>query len=122
MPGIDPVIRELDWYLRDHLFRQSNTGKTAFKRELLPNDMVTLYLRYRGADPQQLSVAIEPVIANLVSRKVLQQNGNDLSLGGMLTRLQCAKCFYINYLNDSEPRACMRCDGTDLHDFPRKKA
>ena len=121
LSGSDPAARELDWYLRDHLFRQSNTGKTAFRVEALPNDMVTLYLRYRGFDPGQLAEAMVPVIASLVSRKVLQQNGNELNLEGKLLRLQCAKCFYVNYLADAEARACMRCQGADLHDFPKKK-
>lgn len=121
MSGVDPTTRELDWYLRDHLFRQSNAGKTIFRMESLPNDMVTLYLRYRGHDPKQLSESMVPVIAGLVSRKVLGQNGNELNLAGKLTRLQCAKCFYINYLTEAEPRACMRCQATELHDFPKKK-
>ena len=122
MSGVDPTTRELDWYLRDHLFRQSNAGKNVFRMESLPNDMVTLYLRYRGHNPQQLADSMVLVIAGLVSRKVLDQNGNELNLVGKLTRLQCAKCFYINYLTDAEPRACMRCQATDLHDFPKKKA
>ena len=122
MSGVHPTTRELDWYLRDHLFRQSNAGKTVFRMESLPNDMVTLYLRYRGHNPQQLADSMVLVIAGLVSRKVLDQNGNELNLVGKLTRLQCAKCFYINYLTDAEPRACMRCQATDLHDFPKKKA
>ena len=121
MSGVDPTTRELDWYLRDHLFRQSNAGKNVFRLESLPNDMVTLYLRYRGHDPKQLSESMMPVITGLVSRKVLSQNGNELTLEGKLARLQCAKCFYINYLTEAEPRACMRCLATDLHDFPKKK-
>ena len=51
----DVAAKEMEWYLRDHLFRQSNTGKSAFRRESLPNDMATLYLRYKGADVEQLS-------------------------------------------------------------------
>jgi hypothetical protein len=122
LSGSDPAARELDWYLRDHLFRQSNTGKTAFRVEALPSDMVTLYLRYRGFDPGQLAEAMVPVIASLVSKKVLQQNGNELNLEGKLARLQCAKCFYVNYLAPAEARVCMRCQGADLHDFPKRKA
>ena len=117
----DVAIRELDWYLRDHLFRQSNAGKSAFRRESLPGEMVTLYLRYRGADQQQLSELMNPVIDSMVARKVLEQNGNELKLQGTLTRLQCGKCFYINYLVDAEPRACMKCQHTELRDFPPKK-
>ena len=120
MSAADSATRELDWYLRDHLFRQSGAGKTLFRMESLPNDMVTLYLRYRGSDPAQLSQTLTPVVANLVSRGVLKQNGNELALEGELSRLQCSKCFYINYLTGTEPRICMRCQGIELNDFPKK--
>ena len=118
----DVAIRELDWYLRDHLFRQSNAGKTAFRRESLPSEMATLYLRYRGAGLKQLSDSLTPVIEGLLARKVLEQNGNELRLLGNLTRLQCAntKCFYINYLAESEPRFCLHCQYSELDDFPKK--
>jgi len=121
MSNSDVAIRELDWYLRDHFFRQSATGKNAYTRESLPNEMVTLYLRYRGSDPLQLSETMVPVIQNMVSRKVVEQSGGELMLNGRLTRLQCAKCFYINYLADTEPKECMRCQHGGLHDFPRRK-
>jgi hypothetical protein len=118
------AIRELDWYLRDHLFRQSNADKTSFRRESLPSEMAALYLKYRGADLQQLSETMTSVIEDLVARNVLEQNGNQLKLSGKLSRLQCAnaKCFYINYLAEDEPRACLRCQHSELHDFPKKKA
>jgi hypothetical protein len=122
MTGIDPATRELDWYIRDHLFRQTNAGKTAFRMESLPNDMVTLYLRYRDHDPVKLSESMVPVISSLVARNVLNQSGNELRIAGRLTRLQCAKCYYVNYLVEAEPKACMRCMAPDLHEFPRKKA
>lgn len=121
MSNNDVTIRELDWYLRDHFFRQSSQGKSAFTRESLPNEMVTLYLRYRGSDPRQLSETMVPVIQNMVLRKVVEQSGGELMLNGRLTRLQCAKCFYINYLVDAEPRQCMKCLHGKLNDFPRKK-
>lgn len=116
----DSEIRELDWYVRDHLFRQSNAGKTSFRLESLPNDLVALYLRYRGTNPQTLAERMIPVISSLVARKVLEQTGNELGLANRLERFQCAKCFYINYLTDAEPRACMRCQGTELRDFQKK--
>lgn len=114
-------VRELEWYLRDHLFRQSNAGKIEFRRESLPQDMVTLYLRYRGTHPSLLSEIMTRVIQILVSRKVLDQSGNELKLTGSLVRLQCARCFYINYLAEAEPRVCMRCGRGELQEFPRKK-
>ena len=118
----DTEIKELDWYLRDHLFRQSNAGKTMFRKESLPGEMVSLYLRYRNSDPQQLSQTMAPVIEGLAARKVVEENGNELKVRGKLTRLQCAKCFYINYLAEPEPHSCLRCQHSELHDFPRKKA
>ncbi|MCI0563613.1 MAG: hypothetical protein MN733_34505 [Nitrososphaera sp.] len=121
MSVTDASIRELDWYLRDHFFRQSISGTNAFNREVLPSDMIRLYLRYRETDPRQLSETMNPVIENLLSRKVLESNGNDLKLSGNLDRFQCAKCFYINYLTASEPRLCMRCQHTELRDFPKKR-
>ncbi|MDQ4100890.1 MAG: hypothetical protein M3115_01705 [Thermoproteota archaeon] len=117
----DPAIRELEWYLRDHLFRQSNAGKASFRRELLPHEMTTLYLRYRNSDPDQLSNMMTSVFEILSAKKVLIQDRGDLKLLGSMTRLQCVKCFYINYLTEAEPRACLRCQHSELRDFPRKK-
>lgn len=118
----DVAIRELDWYLRDHLFRQSNVGKAAFRKESLPDEMVALYLRYKNVDLSQLSRTMVSVIEGLVARKVLEQDGNELKMLSKFTRLQCAKCFYINYLAEAEPKACLRCQHAELHDFPKKKA
>ena len=118
----DVAIRELDWYLRDHLFRQSNVGKAAFRKESLPGEMVGVYLRYKNVDLSQLSRTMVSVIEGLVARKVLEQDGNELKLPCKFTRLQCAKCFYINYLAEAEPKACLRCQHAELHDFPKKKA
>jgi hypothetical protein len=118
----DTATREMDWYLRDHLFRQSNSGKTAFRKESLPSEIVSLYLRYRNADLQQLSEIMIPVIGGLVAKQVLKQDGNELKLPGKLARLQCAKCFYINYLAESELRQCLRCQHNELHEFQNKKA
>lgn len=118
----DIKVRELDWYLRDHLFRQLNAGKTIFLKESLPREMSALYLKYRGADLQYLSCIMGIVLEALVAKNVLQQNGNELKLTDNLCRLQCSKCFYINYLAKAEPRMCQRCQHNDLHDFPKKKA
>jgi hypothetical protein len=118
----DKANRELDWYLRDHLFRQSSANKGSFKQESLPAEMANLYLRYRNADLQQLSQLMVPVIDNLIARNVLGKHGNELKLPGRLARFQCAKCFYINYLAEAEQRACLRCQHGELHDFPKKKA
>jgi hypothetical protein len=118
----DPAVREVEWYLRDHLFRQSNAGKTSFRREFLPQEMVALYLRYRNSDPDQLSNIMTSVIEILTARKVLRQDSNELKLLGRMTRLQCVKCFYVNYLTEVEPRLCLRCQHSELQDFQKKKA
>jgi hypothetical protein len=117
-----PAVREVEWYLRDHLFRQSNAGKTSFRREFLPQEMVALYLRYRNSDPDQLSNIMTSVIEILTARKVVRQDSNELKLLGRMTRLQCVKCFYVNYLTEVEPRLCLRCQHSELQDFQKKKA
>jgi hypothetical protein len=118
----DPAVREVEWYLRDHLFRQSNAGKTSFRREFLPQEMVALYLRYRNSDPDQLSNIMTSVIEILTAKKVVRQDSNELKLLGKMTRLQCVKCFYVNYLTEVEPRLCLRCQHSELQDFQKKKA
>ena len=118
----DPAVREVEWYLRDHLFRQSNAGKTSFRREFLPQEMVALYLRYRNSDPDQLSNIMTSAIEILTARKVVRQDSNELKLLGSMTRLQCVKCFYVNYLTEVEPRLCLRCQHSELQDFQKKKA
>jgi len=116
----DSAIRELEWYVRDHVFRQSNAGKDSFRRESLPHEIATLYLRYRNANFQQLSNTMKFVIEILTSRKVIALDNNEFKLLGSMRRLQCAKCFYINYLTEAEPRSCLRCSHNKLQDFPKK--
>jgi hypothetical protein len=118
----DPAIREIEWYLRDYLFRQSNAGNISFRRELLPQEMVNLYLRYRNSDPDQLSNIMTSVIEILTAGNVVRQYSNELKRLGSMTRLQCVKCFYINYLTEVEPRVCLRCKHSELQVFPKKKA
>ena len=117
----NPAVRELEWYLHDHLFRQSNAGKISFRRELLLQEMVALYLRCRNSDPGQLSKIMTSVVEILIARKVVRQDGNELKLLGRMTRLQCARCFYVNYLTEVEPRMCLRCQHSELQDFQKKK-
>jgi hypothetical protein len=116
----DPTIRELEWYVRDHIFRQSNAGKDSFRRESLPREIATLYLRYRNENLQQLSNTMKFVIEILKSRKVIILDNNEFKLLGSMRRLQCAKCFYINYLTEAEPRSCLRCSHNELQDFPKR--
>lgn len=113
--------RELEWYLRDHFFRQAGKGRTQFEREAIAGEMVNLYLRFRSYSPDQLSESMAPVLDGLVSLQVLRQDGGTLVLEGRLERLQCATCHYVSYLSQAEARACQRCAGSRLHEFPRKK-
>jgi hypothetical protein len=125
-------IRELEWYLRDHFFRQSIKGIAQFERKSLTQDMITLYLRYRNYSIQGIDEMINPVLENLISRRVITSkdynNKNDdnfdrksFELTSPLLRLQCSICFYISYLGTSEPRNCLRCSSTKLRDFPSAK-
>ncbi|HEX6027950.1 MAG TPA: hypothetical protein VFY64_02815 [Nitrososphaeraceae archaeon] len=121
----DIEIKEFEWYLRDHLFRQSNQGRQQqqqFKKESLAQEMTSLYLRYRNSTSQHMNEMIDAVVENLLSRQVLKKVQNSLELTSRLCRLQCSKCFYISYLSSSnEPRNCLRCSFNDLNDFPKKK-
>jgi hypothetical protein len=127
-------IKELEWYLRDHFFRQSNKGITQFEGKSLTRDLIALYLRYRNYSLERINEMINPVLEDLISRRVItiknnknndnkyiDSNSNDLisfELTSLLSRLQCSKCFYISYLSTDEQKNCLRCSSTNLHDFP----
>ncbi|WP_337863716.1 hypothetical protein [Nitrososphaera sp.] len=113
--------RELEWYLRDHLFRQAGKGRTRIARAEIAGEMISLYLRYRNYDPGQLAGLMTPVIDDLVSMRVLSQLEGGLLEAAPMTRMQCAKCFYVSYLAEAEPRVCQRCSGTELGEFPKRK-
>ena len=114
-------LKELEWYLRDHLFRNYSHGKTKFAIQSLPEEMIKLYLRYRNSDVDKMSVIISRVLQQLTSQSVVTQSQGSLELTGSLNRLQCSKCFYICYLSDNEPKKCFRCLAAELHSFPDKK-
>ena len=84
--------------------------------------MMALYLRYRNSDPDQLSNIMTSVIEIMIAGNVVGQYSNELKLLGSMTRLQCVKCYYINYLTEVEPRVCLRCKHSELQDFPKRKA
>ena len=126
--------KELEWHLRDHFFRRSNKGVTQFERKSLTQDMITLYLRYRDYSRQRIEEMINPVLENLISRRVITSKKNNnknnnsgnfdpnsFELTSPLSRLQCSACFYISYLSTAEPRSCLRCFSSNLHDFPVAK-
>ncbi len=57
----DIEIKEFEWYLRDHLFRQSNQGRQQqqqqqqqFKKDSLAQEMTSLYLRFRNSTSQHI--------------------------------------------------------------------
>lgn len=119
-------LKELEWYLLDHFFRQSNKGITQFERNSLPQGMITLYLRYRNYNLEKINEMLNPVINNLLMRQVITDKeniSNDniklFELTSYLSRLQCSTCFYISYLSANEPRNCLRCTSDMLHDFPK---
>jgi hypothetical protein len=118
----DIKTKEFEWYLRDHLFRQSIQGRQQFKKDSLAQEMTSLYLRYRNSTSQQhMNEMINAVVENLISRQVLKKFENSLELTSRLSRLQCSKCFYISYLSSNETRNCLRCLSNELHDYPKKK-
>jgi hypothetical protein len=118
----DIQFNEVEWYLRDHFFRQFNKGIPHFKKEALPGEMISLYLRYRNSNSQDMKDMITAVVENLISRQIIKQTENkSLELTSRFSRLQCSKCFYISYLNSNEPMNCLRCSSSELHEFPKKR-
>ena len=97
----DIETKEFEWYLRDHLFRQSNEGRQQFKKESLAQEMISLYLRYRNSTSEHMNKMINAIVEKLISRQVLKKFENSLELTSRLSRLQCSKCFYISYLSSS---------------------
>jgi NAD-dependent SIR2 family protein deacetylase len=119
----DVKIRELDWYLRDHLFRQSNTGRIRFEKKMVPAELVKLYLRFRNDNVDEISQLLDGVIDSLLHRNVIKMydDHNSFELCGNLKRFQCSKCYYISYLTEAEDLACLRCNSTTLDEFPKKR-
>ena len=121
----DVEVKEFEWYLRDHFFRQSNNNNQIFHKETLAMEMMNLYLRYRNSSLDNLNELINLVCENLLFRQVIRKindtDDNSLELTSKLYRLQCSKCFYISYLSSNEPKNCLRCSCTELHDFPKRK-
>ena len=118
----DVKIRELDWYLRDHLFRQSNKGRLEFELRMLPSEITKTYLRYRNDDIDQISQLVDIVVGNFLHQRVIKmKDGRSFELGSTLRRLQCSKCYYVSYLAEAEELACLRCNSSTLSEFPKKR-
>jgi NAD-dependent SIR2 family protein deacetylase len=118
----DVKIRELDWYLRDHLFRQSNRGRLEFERRMLPSEMINTFLRYRNDDIDEISQLLDIVVGNLLHHHVIKMNdSHSFEVRGTLRRLQCSKCYYVSYLAEAEEQACLRCSSRTLVEFPNER-
>jgi hypothetical protein len=131
----DIEIKEFEWYLRDHFFRQSSNKnqrrRQKFQKDTLGKEMMNLYLRYRNSNLEKLNELVNIVSENLLSRQVIikrssntateDSNDSSFELTSKLSRLQCSRCFYISYLADNERKNCLRCSSAELHDFPRRK-
>ena len=119
-------IKEFEWYLRDHFFRQSNQGLTQFERESLAKNMITQYLRYKSYTPEKINELMNPVLKKLILSQLIIGKDNinidnykSFELTSPPSRLQCSTCFYISYLSTNEPKNCLRCSSYKLHDFPK---
>jgi NAD-dependent SIR2 family protein deacetylase len=118
----DVKVRELNWYLRDHLYRQSNKGRQEFEQTMLPSEIIKTYLRYRNDDLDQITQLVDIVVGNLLHQHVIKKkDGDSFELHGTLKRLQCSKCYYISYLAEAEEIACLRCNSKTLDEFPKKR-
>ena len=71
-------ITEFEWYLRDHLFRQSNQGREKFQKDQLGKEMLNLYLWYQTSNLEKLNELIDIITENLISRQVLQSRDGQI--------------------------------------------
>ena len=117
-------LKEFEWYLRDFFFRTINTNKNknllvSFKRDEILSSL-RKYLRYKNSEIEEISNLLENVLIKMQKDNVLTTNNKDIKIDSQLTRKQCSKCFYINYLSINEPIQCTRCNSLDMHDFPKR--
>ena len=73
----DIQINEVEWYVHDHFFRQFNQGRQHFKKESLAEEMISLYLRYKNSNLQDMNDMITVVVENLISRRIIKQTENN---------------------------------------------
>ena len=107
---------EIEWYFRDFLFKNHNTGVSQLQSKTIPNNMIETYLRYRG----HISSILEIVLENLISSKFIERRDNLVAIRDGISRLQCSKCYYVCYLGNLESKVCLRCQSTELDTFPKK--
>jgi hypothetical protein len=53
--------------LNGHFFWHFNQGRQHFKKELLADEMISLYLRYRNSNLQDMNDTITAVVENFPS-------------------------------------------------------
>ena len=118
----DVKIRELDWYLRDHLFRQSNKGRQEFEQRMLPSEIIKTYLRYRNDDIDEISQLVDIVVGNLLHQHVIKKKDGRFvratwhsEASSMLQMLLCIVSW------GSRGIACLRCNSRTLEEFPKKR-
>ena len=121
----DIEVFELEWYIRDHLFRKYNQEGSEVRSDELPSEMVNLSLRYRGVDISYLSDLTKVVLERLQQAKVIIPFSDEggikkFRVSSILSRFQCSKCKYISNLCRLEANKCLRCGSAELHDFPKK--
>ena len=116
----DIEINETEWYFRDFMFRNYNTGVLQFDIEHIAGNIVKTYLRYRNAEPGHISSILKVVLENLTSCKFLERKDKFVRIRDGISRLQCGKCYYTCYLGNLEERLCLRCKSNELRTFPKK--
>ena len=116
----DIEINETEWYFRDFMFRNYNTGVLQFDMEHIAGNMVKTYLRYRNAEPGHIASILKVVLENLISRKFLERRDKFVRIRDGISRLQCGKFYYTCYLGNLEERLCLRCKSNELRTFPKK--
>ena len=73
----DIEIKEFEWYLRDHFFRQSSNnnqgGRQKFQKDTLGKEMMNLYFRYRNSNLEKLNELVNIVSENGIFWTILEE-------------------------------------------------
>lgn len=118
------TLKEFEWYLRDLFFRNSKDTKNLevdyLEKEKIAENLKN-YLRYRDLDILEIHNLLDIVLERMVKDNIIKIDEKKVKIRLKIDRKQCTKCFYINYLWESEIIKCKRCDSSDLREFPPKK-
>ncbi len=119
------ILRELEWYIRDFFFRlyKKDNFIDPLHNNKITKNLIDNYLRYRDENYDDLDTKVNTVLLKLQEKNVLKMDQSTaiIELYSKFERMQCIRCFYINYISIKEIPTCQRCSSENLQEFPKKK-